>query len=409
MTTATITSRPGRAKMRHRSKVRLGDALASGTHGLRSRRGRAALTAVGIAIGIASMIAVLGISSSSKAALIAQIDELGTDLLRIQAASNVFGESSALPADAPGMVRRVGPVENASATTSLNASVRKNSWDRSENGLTPVAAEPQLLDTLEADMRVGRFLEEGTAAVPTAVLGSVAAERLGIVDLDGAPTIDIAGRSFAVVGILETMALAPDLDRSVLISTRSATDILGAKIVPVDIYVRVAPEQVEQVRTVLARTANPAAPNEVAVSRPSDALEARAQVDQNLQTMLLGLAGVALLVGGVGIANVMVMSVLERRSEIGLRRALGATRRHIAVQFVLEAVSLSTIGGLLGVAIGAAVTVLYAQQQGWLVAIPVAGLALGVAAALTLGALAGLYPAIRAARLDPAEAVRPAG
>jgi putative ABC transport system permease protein len=396
-------------RTRHRSTVRLIDGLASGTHGLRSRRGRAALTAIGIAIGIASMIAVLGISSSSKADLLAQIDELGTDLLTVQAGNNVFGDTTALPEQSAAMIRRVGPVNNASAVTALDTTVRRNSWDRQDNGIVPMAAEPDLASTMQADLRLRRFLEHGTAELPTVVLGSVAADRLALHSLDGAPTVEIAGRRFAVVGILNSLPLAPEIDRAALISSRTASEVLGAKVVPTTIYVRVNPTQVDAVRSVLPRTASPGAPNEVAVSRPSDALEARAQVDRNLQTMLLGLAGVALLVGGVGIANVMVMAVLERRAEIGLRRALGATRRHIGVQFVLEAVTLSALGGVLGTGIGAAVTVAYANRQGWLVDIPVSGLGVGVAAALALGALAGLYPALRAAHLDPAEAVRPAG
>ncbi|MEM9204613.1 MAG: ABC transporter permease, partial [Actinomycetota bacterium] len=201
--------------------------------------------------------------------------------------------------------------------------------------------------------------------------------------------------------------LSPDLDRSVFIGEKSATDLLGAEVIPTSIYVRADPDQVEAVRSVLAPTTNPTDPNEVQVSRPSDALEARAQVDQNLQNLLLGLGAVALHVGAVGIANVMVISVLERRSEIGLRRAIGATRSHIAVQFVLESASLSALGGIIGVVMGVGVTIGYARRQNWLIDIPTEALAGGVAISLALGALAGLYPAIRAARLDPADAVRP--
>lgn len=388
--------------------MRLSDAVVAGTQGLRGRKARTFMTAIGIAIGIASMVAVLGISASSKADLIAELDKLGTNLLQVQAGQNVFGESTQLPAPSPAMVRRIGPTQNASSVSELQTDVQRNRFVEDRNGLDVLATEPQLLDTLEGSVATGRWLDEGTATLPTVVLGSVASERLGINDLDGTPTVDIADRPFAVIGILNPFPLNPDIDRAVLIGNEAAETVLGAEIVPTSIFLRTDPESVEAVRAVLPRTVNPADPNEVSVSRPSDALEARAQVDQNLQNLLLGLGGVALLVGGVGIANIMVISVLERRGEIGLRRALGATRRHIAGQFVIESSMLAALGGVIGVALGAAVTVGYARRQDWLVDVPLEALGLGVAGALVLGALAGLYPAIRAARLDPAEAVRPA-
>ncbi|MEM8705794.1 MAG: ABC transporter permease [Actinomycetota bacterium] len=392
---------------RPRSRVRLGDAAVTGTHGLRSRRGRTLLTAIGIAIGIASMISVLGISSSSKADLIAQIDRLGTNLLQIQAGQDLFGDSSKLPPESPDRIRRVGPVENATPVAKLATSVRRTTFDERENGIDVLVAQSDLVESLDGSIATGRFLDPATDHLPTVVLGSVAAERLGIAGLDGAPTVSIAGRRFAVIGILDPFPLSPDMDRSVFIGEGAATEVLGAEVVPTAIFVRTDPDQVEAVRSVLAPTTNPTDPNEVQVSRPSDALEARAQVDQNLQNLLLGLGAVALLVGGVGIANVMVISVLERRNEIGLRRALGATRSHIAVQFILESASLSALGGLIGAALGIAVTVGYARRQDWLVDIPTEALAGGIAVSLALGALAGLYPAVRAARLDPADAVRP--
>lgn len=391
----------------HRSRLLPADALTTGTHGLLSRKGRTFLTAIGIAIGIASMVAVMGISASSKADIIAQIDKLGTNLLQVQAGQNVFGEGAKLPVEAPAMVRRIGPVDQASSVSTLDTDVQRNVHSDDNNGLDVLATEPQLLDTLEGAMANGRFIDAETSRLPTVVLGSVAAERLGIDSLDGGPTVQIAGRTFAVIGILETLPLNPDLDRAVFIGNDAAKDFLGAKVIPTAIYLRADPEFVEEVHQVLARTTNPGDPNEVSVSRPSDALEARAEVDKNLENLLLGLGGVALLVGGVGIANVMIISVLERRGEIGLRRALGATRRHIATQFVLESATLATIGGVIGSLVGAAVTFGYATRQDWIVDVPIQGLAAGVAAALVLGGLAGLYPAGRAARLDPADAVRP--
>ncbi|MET0324794.1 MAG: FtsX-like permease family protein, partial [Ilumatobacteraceae bacterium] len=186
-----------------------------------------------------------------------------------------------------------------------------------------------------------------------------------------------------------------------------AAELFETTTSPSTLYVRTVPEQVEAVRSVLARSVDPESPNEVDVSRPSDALAARATTDAALRNLLLVLGAVALIVGGVGITNVMVISVLERRGEIGVRRALGARKVHIAGQFLVEAGVLATLGGIGGAIIGSAVTALYARSQGWLVEVPVAALAAGAGAALAVGLLAGVSPAVRAARLDPAEAVRP--
>jgi putative ABC transport system permease protein len=396
-----------RARKRWRSRLRPGDLLAVGTYGLRGRKGRAALTAIGIAIGIAVIVSVFGISASSRADVLAQIDELGTDLLVVRAGNDLFGSGSHLPAESTAMVRRVGPVNAAASVSSLDTQVRRNRYVTTQNGLDVLVAEPGLLDTLDATMATGRWVDEQLGRLPTVVLGAVAAQRLGVLDLDEGPVVTIGGVPFAVIGILDGLPLHPDLDRSVFIGGEAAERFLGAEVIPTRIYLRADPDQLDNVRTVLGRTVNPAAPNEVDVSRPSDALEARARVDEGLRRLLLGLGAVALVVGGVGVANVMVISVLERRSEIGLRRALGATRRHVAGQFVVESATLTTCGGLLGIAIGALVTAWYADRQGWRLDVPLDVLGLAVATALVLGVLAGLYPALRAARLNPADAVRP--
>ncbi|MDJ0923375.1 MAG: ABC transporter permease [Acidimicrobiia bacterium] len=394
-----------------RSRIRPLDLLRSGGQGLSTRPGRTMLTALGIAIGIAAMIGVLGISASSKAALLRQIDDLGTNLLAVQAGQSVFGEQAKLPEAAPAMVRRIPPVEQAAALTSVSASVRRTNYipESETNGITVYAAEVETADTLQAKLAQGRFLDTATVRTPAIVLGAVSAERLGITSISEGPMVYLNGHWFNVIGILDPLPLNPDLDRAAFIGYPTAAKLFDTKPNASTIYLRTHPDQVEGVRALLGRTANPENPNEVQVSRPSDALEAKATVDQNLTRLLLGLGAVALVVGGVGIANVMVISVLERRSEIGLRRALGAKRMHIAGQFVTESVLLSLIGGVGGAVLGATVTQVYASRQGWVVDIPVAALAAGVAVALAVGALAGLYPAIRAARMDPAEAVHPTG
>jgi putative ABC transport system permease protein len=401
------TTEPRGKRRRWRSRLRPSDLLSVGTYGLRGRKGRAALTAVGIAIGIAAIVSVFGISASSRADVLAQIDELGTDLLVVRAGNDLFGAGSHLPEESTAMVRRVGPVNAASAVSTLDTEVRRNRYMTTQNGIDVLAAETGLIDTLDGTIATGRWVDTQLGQMPVVVLGAVAAERLGVRDLDQGPVVTIGGVQFAVVGILDALPLHPDLDRSVFIGNAAAERFLGAEVIPTRIYLRVDPDQLESARSVLGRTVNPAAPNEVDVSRPSDALEARARVDEGLRRLLLGLGAVALVVGGVGVANVMVISVLERRSEIGLRRALGATRRHVAGQFVVESATLTTCGGLLGIGMGALVTAWYADRQGWRLDVPLEVLGLAVATALVLGVFAGLYPAIRAARLNPADAVRP--
>jgi putative ABC transport system permease protein len=399
-----------RGTHRWRSRLRKADAIGVGLYGLRGRTGRSILTAVGITIGIASIVAVLGISASSRADILAQIDRLGTDLLAVQPGSTIFGEEAHLPEEAPSMVRRIGPVDSAASVTRLSTTVHRNTLTNDENGLDVIAVEPELLPTIDGSMATGRFIDVGSSELPTVVLlGAVAAQRLGIDSLVGTPTVAIAGQQFSVIGILDPLPLHPDLDRTVMIGSAAAETYLGAEVIPSRIYVRADPDHVESVRGVLAATANPASPDEVDVSRPSDALEAKAQVDQGLQTLLVGLGTVALAVGGVGVANVMVISVLERRTEIGLRRALGATRRHIGFQFLIESATLTTIGGVLGAVLGSVITLVYARSQGWMVDVPLPIIVGAIGAALLMGALAGLYPAARAASMNPADAVRPVG
>ncbi len=400
--------RPG-DPLRLRSRLRPRDAAAVGTVGLRAKRLRTLLTALGIAIGIAAMVSVVGISASSKADLLAELDELGTNLLQVQPGNDMFGEATELPVMAPDMIRRIGPVTSAAATRNVDdVTVRRTDMipaDRS-GGLAVVATEPNLLETVGGTMAAGTFLNDATATQPTVVLGSEAAVRLGIDDLEGDPLVYVGGQWFRVIGILDPVPLGPDIDRSALVGYPVAQELFGIDESASTVRVRTDPDAVASVRDVLGATANPEAPDEVAVTRPSDALAAKAEADETLTALLLGLGAVALVVGGVGIANVMVISVLERRAEIGVRRALGATRRHIRVQFLVESVLLAGIGGAMGIALGAATTAVYADMRDWRLAIPLAGLAGGVAASLVVGALAGLYPAARASHLAPADAVR---
>lgn len=391
-----------------RSRLHPADLGRTAAVGLRSRITRAVLSALGIAIGIASLVAVLGLSDSSRSELLAALDRLGTNLLTVRAGSGIGLGAGELPETAAAMISRIGPVEQTSTVSRVEANVYRTDLvpETRTGGLSVQAVDLNLLDTLAGEVATGRWFDEVSGSYPTTVLGSVAAERLGVRELPA--RVWLGDQWFAVIGILEQFELSPDLDRAALVGMVTAGEFLGSDVIPSVIHVRTSPEHVEAVPGVLAATANPIHPEEVEASRPTDALIAREAADDTLTALFLGLGAVALLVGGVGIANVMVISVLERRGEIGLRRALGATKGHIAVQFLGEALLLSALGGMAGVALGYGATAIWSTYRGWDVLVPSVAIVGGVAAALVIGTLAGFYPAIRASRLAPTEALRTA-
>ena len=392
-----------------RSRLHPADLLRVGTIGLRSRRLRSLLSALGIAIGIAAMVGVLGISESSKAELLSSLDRLGTNLLTVEAGGGIGGGSdNRLPVTAPAMLGRIGPVDVVSSVSPVPANVRRTDLvpETHTEGIVVKAADPHLPAVLAGTMADGVWLDEAKAHYPVVVLGAVAAERLGITDVADGPRIRVGDHWFTVVGILEPLELAPDIDRSALIGHAVADELFDIGDAPGAVYLRAHPDDVEAVQSVVAATANPEAPDEVEVARPSDALAARAAANSALTALFVGLGAVALLVGGIGVANVMFISVLERRSEIGLRRALGATKGHITVQFLAEALLLSTIGGVGGVMLGGVVATVFALAQGWDVVVPLVAVAGAPGAAVAIGGVAGLYPALRAGRVTPTAALR---
>jgi putative ABC transport system permease protein len=394
--------------MKVTSRLLPADVLRVASIGLRTRRLRAALSVVGIAIGIASMVAVLGISQSSKGDLIAQLDKLGTNLLTITPGASLTEEQATLPLTAPKMVGRLDSVEQVAALRGMDVTVRRTNYIPAAQtaGITVHAADTNLLTTLKGTVAQGVFLNEANIRYPAIVLGSVAAERLAITSLEAEPAVYVDGYWFSVVGILDPLPLAPDIDRAALVGFPIAEELLGATPDPSAIHIRTDPDRIDQTRTLLPATVNPENPEEVAVSRPSDVIEARAAAKTAYTSLFLGLGAVALLVGGIGIANVMVISVLERRSEIGLRRALGAAKPDISIQFLSESLLLAALGGLAGAALGVVVTAGYALSRSWEVNIPAYAPIGGLGASLLIGGVAGLYPAVRAARLSPTEALR---
>ncbi|WP_157250159.1 ABC transporter permease [Nonomuraea typhae] len=392
---------PAPTRMRSRDVVRVGGA------GLRSRPLRVFLSALGIAIGIAAMLGVVGISASSREDLNRQLAALGTNLLKVSPGQTMFGESSHLPAEAEGMIGQISPVTAVTAIGTTSAHVYRN--ERIPEGQTgSIAVTATRLDLIQdvgAALVSGSWLNAATERYPAVVLGAKAADRLGVVAAGPDQRVWLGGQWFTVVGVLGPAPLAPEVDTAALVGWPVAEQRLGFDGYPTTVFARAREESVTAVRDVLAATANPAHPDEVEVSRPSDALAAKQATDATLNALLLGLGGVALIVGGVGVANTMVISVLERRAEIGLRRSLGATRGQIRLQFLAESLLLSAIGGVGGVVLGIGVTSLYATFQGWPSIVPLWAMLGGFVATLVIGGIAGFYPAVRAARMSPTEAL----
>lgn len=384
--------------------MRPADLIRTGTLGLRSRRLRALLSALGVTIGIAAIVAVLGVTRSSQSALLAQIDRLGTNLLTVVNGRDLGGNEAQLPASAPAMIGRVTGVQHVAPTAQLadwNAYRTDKIPTGQTGGLAVRACDRSLLSALDGHVRQGRF---AVSRFPVAVLGYEAARTLGVTGPSA--RIWVGRHWFTVAGILDPLPLAPEVDRSVLIGFDAARDMFGYDGHPSRIYVRASQDLVTQVAGLLAPATFPFSPERVEVQRPSDALTARVAVASSASSLFLGLGAIALLVAGIGIGNIMVISVLERRGEIGLRRALGATRAHVAGQFLTESLALAVLGGLGGVLLGVGVTVGMSRYRGWDVLVPPEALWGGLLVAVVVGALAGLYPALRAAALPPTVALR---
>ncbi|MGH9125808.1 MAG: ABC transporter permease [Acidimicrobiales bacterium] len=391
-----------------RRRLQLSDLTRLATIGLRARKLRAGLSALGIAIGVAAIVAVLGLSASSQAGLLNEINQLGTNLLTVSNGQTITGAPAELPTTAQAMIGRIPGVQQVQTTGTLSGTNAYRNPDIptiDTNALTVQAASLDLLQVVAATVAQGQNLNAATAQEPVAVLGAAAAQRLGVDRVYPGERIWVGGQWFYVAGILKSAVLASAIDSSILVGYPAAEKYLGFDSHPSTIYLRAQNDRVTAVDNLLAATANPEHPNQVNVSQPSAALVAQADAKSALDGLFLGLGAVALLVGAVGVANIMIISVLERRSEIGLRRALGATRGHIRTQFLSEAVLLGLLGGAAGVALGAASTAIYAHTKSWATVIPAEAWAGGITASLIIGALAGLIPALRAARLSPTQAL----
>ncbi len=389
------------------ARLRLADLAWLAGVGLWTRKLRAALSALGIAIGVAAIVAVLGLSSSSAAGLNAEIAALGTNLLTVQTGQGFSGQPAELPLAAPAMISHLPGVYAVQDTGSTTASAYRSPLIPlvNTNALTVDAATLSLPATVGTSLAQGQFLNAATAREPVCVLGAAAAQLLGIDRLFPGERIWTGNMWLYLAGILKPDDLSPDIDSSVLVGYPFAEKHLGFDGHPTTIYVKAINSQVNRIDNLLAAQANPEDPSAVNVTQPSSALVAQAEAKSAFNTLFLGLGAVALLVGAIGVANIMIISVLERRSEIGLRRALGATRGHIRTQFLSEAILLAVTGGIAGIAIGALATATYAHTKGWAIVIPTQAWAGGIGAAILIGAVAGLLPALRAARLSPTQAL----
>ncbi|MDR2565108.1 MAG: ABC transporter permease [Bifidobacteriaceae bacterium] len=393
---------------KRRRRLRPMDVLATATLGPRTRLMRAALSALGIAIGIAALVALQGIPASQQAEFRAELDRQGANLIVVYPGHESQDPNSAaipLPDTAPAMVGRIAPVEAVLARRDLvDVLVYRNSMiPAGQSGsISAAMADGDLLGTLNVELAEGRWFDAASRTLPTVVLGDGAARRLGV---GVGARIWIDNRWWAVIGVLERMNLAQEMDSTAFL----APDYAGGLYPDVElasIYVAAAHGKAGAVRSVMAATVNPANPRGVEVTGLSDWAAAGQMVDDMFRTLSLGLGALALLIGGIGIANTMVVAVMERRGEVGLRRAMGARTGQIALQFVLEAAFIGFAGGVLGVGLGAYATYLYTSVGDMAFAIPWWVIAAGPAISVVVGALAGLYPSLKAARLSPTVALR---
>jgi macrolide transport system ATP-binding/permease protein len=382
--------------------------------GLFARPGRMSLTVLGTVIGLAALVATLGLSRTAGNRIVGHFDELAATQILVSRSATASPDASALPWDAPARLERLNGVVAAGNMSTVNIGNSQVSTSpvsdptrQTEFKLTVQAASPDLFEAVRATPRNGRFLDEGNSirGDRVAVLGPNAAEKLGIPGVEQLPAIRIGDQIYAVVGILDAVARQPGLLGAVIIPEGTARNdfrLTSPEIIVVETRIGAAKLVSQQIPLAL----RPDSPRGLKVASPPEPQRARDRVQSDLSLLFLMLGGVSLLVGAIGIANVTLVSVIERTGEIGLRRALGATRRHIALQFLLESATMGLVGGVIGACLGTLVVVGVAAYQDWTPVLdPLVPFATPLLGGL-VGLVSGAYPALRAALLEPVEALR---
>jgi macrolide transport system ATP-binding/permease protein len=391
------------------------DLLLEAFAGIFARPGRMVLTILGTMIGLAALVATLGLSRTASNQIISRFDALAATEITVSSLPAEEGETpNALPWDASERIQRLNGVVAVGTLSTVDVggalvsgSPFSDPGRRSEFKLPVEAASPNLFTAVRARLRTGRLPDEvhSRRSDEVAVLGPSAAQQLRINQVAHLPSISIGDEVFLVIGILDGVERKHTLLSSIIIPEGTARDLYHLRS-PESVVIETEVGATSLLSRQVPVALRPDAPLGLKVASPEQPQPVRAGVRGDLDVLFLMLGGVSLLVGALGIANVTLVSVMERIGEIGLRRALGATRRHIATQFLLESATLGLLGGVLGASVGMLVVVGVAAYQTWT---PVIDPLVPILAPLvggTTGVLAGFYPALRAARLEPVEALR---